>query len=454
MGRFVAQLALALAIAVGGFCLALPPIGMGFIALLALVPLLVALHKKSQAVAFATGVAVGILTALVLLNALPGPHFEDESTRWVWAGLILFGVYLGMVFSLWAGVKTLTWGAILKTATFAILIEWLTFVYLPFHIGLTQYLSLGMLQISSVTGIWGVSILVWLANLSITAWLCEKKVWQPIALAVGLGTWFFGGGLLVPGTENHPSLKVALYQQQDISEERWDKSADLLILPEMAGNQLLRGSDTKDLKELSLRQLPLITSFEDDFSPKPHNVAALFAQGQESARYEKRYLFAGERRLHTPGTLPVAVPLTFKGTTLQIGLNICFDSCFPAVMRDTVTQSRADLIALPTQDPVTPNGIVQAMHSAYTPFRSAELGVPIVRVDWTVHSLATDCFGRMIVPAVWKHGAATLDVPLDQHETIYRSWGDWFLWLCLIAFLWLHISEVVHRSARNLPSAS
>ncbi|CAN5543619.1 hypothetical protein BH11ARM2_BH11ARM2_27240 [soil metagenome] len=133
-------------------------------------------------------------------------------------------------------------------------------------------------------------------------------------------------------------------------------------------------ADTSSLCALSASEgnAPFVTSFNDDSQPFPHNASALFSSGRESSRYEKRKLFGGEAADHTSGDRAVAAG--------DVGLNICFDSCFPSVIRDTVKLG-ATVIALPTIDPPSTNHFLAAVHAAYTPFRAAENGVAVVRAD-------------------------------------------------------------------------
>jgi apolipoprotein N-acyltransferase len=139
--------------------------------------------------------------------------------------------------------------------------------------------------------------------------------------------------------------------------------------------------------------------------------------------------------MHTPGTEPVAVP--FAGTT--VGLNICFDSCYPSIIRDTVNQG-AEVIALPTIDPDAPYGWFAANHAAFTPIRAAEEGVSIIRADGYAFSTIADPDGRILAQLPNKADiTTTAAVPTRGHWTFYRWAGDWFLYACgaaLIGFVW------------------
>ncbi|HLO99846.1 MAG TPA: nitrilase-related carbon-nitrogen hydrolase, partial [Fimbriimonas sp.] len=190
-----------------------------------------------------------------------------------------------------------------------------------------------------------------------------------------------------------------------------------------------RGEETADLDRASV-VLPLVTSWPDSSKPIPFNIARLISNGNSSESYRKRKLFGGETKQHQPGNKPVAVPFENH----QMGLNICFDSCFPSVIRETARMS--DFVALPTIDPESPHGFLAAMHAAYTPIRSAETGMAIYRADGYAYSMATDGYGNVVAetgigPSVT---LAPFTTP-DKTRPIAMWVGDGVLWLCGAAFI-------------------
>lgn len=100
----------------------------------------------------------------------------------------------------------------------------------------------------------------------------------------------------------------------------------------------------------------------------------------------------------------MAVPLGAR----KVGLNIWFHSCFPAVLRDTAYLEEVGLLALPTIDPRAPHHFMATMHAAYSPFRAAELGVPVVRADCGAYSSIVDARGRILAEAPFSRTRARL----------------------------------------------
>ena len=297
-----------------------------------------------------------------------------------------------------------------------------------------------MLQVASLTGIWGVSYIVWTVNLYIAHSIINYSRVKIASAAVVLsfifllGIWHF--------KHEEGDYAVAAIQTQtenleklaDLNRRAGELGAKLAVWPELSGIQAAPKGDTSALIALasSQEQPAFATSFEDNTEPMPHNTAALFSARGESKRYFKRKPFGAEARVHLAGKIPIAVPI--EG--YRAGLNICFDSCYPNVMRDTVRLQGADIILLPNMDPVAPFGVIQAIHAAYTPFRAAELGVPIVRADISAYSMIVDGTGRIVAMA--ESGTEEVivgKINLYRRTTLYLRWGDWFLYLCGAAAL-------------------
>lgn len=117
-----------------------------------------------------------------------------------------------------------------------------------------------------------------------------------------------------------------------------------------------------------------------------------------------------------------------------IGLNICFDSCFPHVIRETARLGPS-VVALPTIDPPSKKGFIAAIHAAYTPFRAAENGVAIVRADGYAHSMIIDSRGKIVAETGEGDQTLVAAAHVGPHWTVSKLLGDWFLALCGILFL-------------------
>lgn len=214
----------------------------------------------------------------------------------------------------------------------------------------------------------------------------------------------------------------------------------MVIWPELSATAIARGGRTAPLIDLAAQPgiAPFVTSYPDAARPMPHNTASVFSGSGESARYFKRHPFAEEVNIHAPGEDPVTVEVG----GVVYGLAICFDSCFPASMRSTATHpgpagTRPQIILLPNLDPPDHTGFIQGIHAAFTPFRAAETGLPIVRADITARSMIVEARGDILAEA--GEGTAEIiraDLPLGgAGAPLAMAAGDRVFYLCAVIVL-------------------
>ena len=321
-------------------------------------------------------------------------------------------------------------------AALATLLEACTLAELPVHLALTQYRNLLLMPLASFGGVWIVSFLLWWFNFHIVrlpskqmmGWIVAVSTFALVTQRVG----FSASGSVQNFAAiqvSDPDEKILLALQTEASKT----SPEFVVWPEFAGMSFVGATD-HPLRDVTSHPgiAPLITSFRDDARPLPHNVAALFSSGSESARYAKRKLFGGEKYMHAPGKVAVAVPYR-DGT---VGLCICFDSCYPEAIRETARLPGVSVIALPTIDPPTANYFMAGMHAAYTPFRCAESGVAMIRSDGNAYSQIVDATGRIVAEKGPGDGVLRGAVPVGRRWTLYGAIGDWFLVICGVLVGW------------------
>ena len=429
--------------------LSLPPVGLANLAWISVVPLFWAVRKTRGSHGFLAALfACGFGAWLSTFNLTGGRVLEDGSSAWNYVGFILFGGLIGAMSAVVAELKAFTIKQVLLMACLGVCLEWCLLLILPAHIALTQSKVFPMLLIASFGGIWAVSWLVWVVNLSILLAL-ECRTNRGYAAAAGLVAFFvcnpifspqpvnsraqMGGSLFaaVQTTSGVPKELLALTKSKDVSLQVW---------PELSGLSTAYRGDTKELQELS-NDVAFATSFEDGFLPRPHNALSIFAGGKESERYFKRKPFGGERQVHLAGSQPMTVVLP---NGIRVGMAICFDSCYPAVMREAANFKNPDLLIVPSLDPNSPTGFIQAVHGAFTPFRAAELGIPIIRSEATGFSQIVDSDGRTLAESrLGEELSIVHRLKPGQIPTVYKSVGDLFVWLCLVAVgIWVSIGTI------------
>jgi apolipoprotein N-acyltransferase len=421
--------------------LSMPLAGWAGLGWVFLMPLLWATRSQGAFKGFIGGITAALFGGWVSTTPLIGAALVAEGTdAWNYVGFGLYGMVMACFVGWVAETRKHTWGSLIPLACLGVIVELITFIRLPAHIALSQYASAPMMVVASVGGIWAVSWLLRMANLTVLLPRKERRWGLAAAMACGLLSQLFVWSHLgqlspQPLLAQRPS-PAALLQTAQIGAEPLLKlqaplaglNPSFVVWPELSVGQ--HDADELAAFSRSPEGWPIVTSFLDGALPLPHNSAVLFGPQGASHPYYKRKPFGDESKMVQAGTAPVTV----KVMPLDVGLNICFDSCYPWIMRDTVLAG-ADVIALPTLDPKSPNGFIQAAHAAFTTFRAAELGVPIIRAEHTAWSMVVNANGQIAgkAPVGWE-GPMARDLSHAQRATPYRLFGDWFLWGSMAVF--------------------
>lgn len=431
--RKVGEVLAGLAISAVLLTLSLPLGEQGYLAWIAFVPLLRAVRKTNFIVGFVAAILLMFGVAKLAESGIFYRHrIPAEDSSWLCSACGIFGFAVAMTFA-FAADKKLADKPAWWFATIAVVCEALLLFQLPGNIGLTQYRNSLALMLASIGGIWVVSFAIWWVNLYLAALLIKGALWRA-AIPVGLSLI----GIVVQPGVGGPTLKVALLQFPNDDEAlirtnhaaAAQQGAELVVWPEFAGMIFAQNTVEQDLAGLS-RLAPFVTSYREPHDPLPFNSAALFMNGSRSETYRKQKLFGAETKMHTPGDRNVSVAFGDG----RLGLNICYDSCFPAIMRDSAQQ--AQFIALPTNDPDSPHAFMAAMHAASTPFRAAETGVPILRCDSLAFSHVVNAWGTIVAEAGPGQQLLIAEMPKGTHFTFAKIIPEWFL--ALVAGLLLFV---------------
>jgi apolipoprotein N-acyltransferase len=427
--------------------LALPLGEQAYLAWFCLTPLLLATRDRGFLIGCLCALASLAIAALLVVE---GPFYRSRDPLgapvMALAGFAQFGVAIGAGVAIWSD-STLNRRPAWWFASLATLLEAALLLTLPANLALTQYRQPVPLLLASLGGVWLVSFLLYWANFSL-ALLPTRKFLAAAAVMVAASLAlapikFRGTGpvqrfacIQIPG-QDVDRLKATQIQASTARPA-------LVVWPELSGLSMAPNGDSADLRSLSARQgaAPFVTSFEDAHRKLPHNVSAVFSHGMESQRYAKRKMFGSEGSVHAPGSRPVAVE--YPGG--RVGLAICFDSCYPEVIRDLARIPGVNVIALPTIDPFASNHFLAAVHASYSPFRCAEEGIPMVRADGRAYSQIVDAFGTIVAEQPPGEAILTGEVATGRHWTLYGRLGDWFLFVCggLFVYGWVR-----HRPRRR-----
>lgn len=320
-------------------------------------------------------------------------------------------------------------------------------------LGSSQYKIVPLIQIASVTAIYGVSFLVVWTSLSLlsaglfivgrptrrSAWAGE--VILP-AMAVGL-VYVAGYQKILKGPHRGPEITVALVQPSipqtliwdprenntrfrellKISEQALTNKADVMIWPEGAIPEYLRYDEEthRAVTELAHTHKVWLIVGSDDVQtrdgagpqdePDYFNSSFLVSpEGRLAGRYIKRNLvmfgeyiplyhwlpflakFTPIKGGFTPGTN--VVPFEMPDLNVKVSVLICFEDTFPQLARDYVSDDTDFLVNL-TNNGWFGEGAAQWQHAAAAIFRAVENNVPLVRCSNNGLTCWVDECGRL-----------------------------------------------------------
>jgi apolipoprotein N-acyltransferase len=380
-------------------------------------------------------------------------------------------------------------------------------------LGASQYALLPLIQIASITGVYGVSFtMVWFsvavggAMLVLVRQPSTTGVWGQAALPLLVISCLVAYGMVKTLAIPVPnrSIKMALVQpsipqtliwdpkenatrfQQVIalSEKALAEKPDILVWPESAVPDFTPETEQAIGRLLASHPVWLIFSGDSE-EPLPSGQTADFNSGflispagaMEAVYHKRRLVIFGEyipllRWLpflkwltpigggFTPGQR--VVPFNLTSLSAKTSVLICFEDMFPQEARDHV-ESDTDFLINLTNDGWFGEGAEQKQQAASALFRAIENGVPLVRCCNNGLTCWIDPQGRIREienegGSIYGPGFITPTVPMrgpgQRAQTIYNRYGDWFGRGCcalsgLLLLLALRRPNVGERSVSN-----
>ncbi len=358
----------------------------------------------------------------------------------------------------------------------------------------TQYGNLPLVQIVSVTGVYGVTFLIGafatVVNHAIEHGFASKETRLASgAFAAALaGALLFGGIRLNLSADGPPTVRVASLTGLEID----------LVPDRSTGERLMRGEPLRpaelaeirrrsrvmndDLLERSEREAvagaKIVFWGETNAGVLKEDEGTFFRRASELARRRGIYLLMAVGTL-TPGrekllenkavlvapdgavkwqylkARPVPGPeaaitarsdgrLKITETPYgRLSAAICFDLDFPDLLRQAGA-GRVDLLLAPSND----WRAIDPWHTQMAVFRALENGFSLVRHTSHGLSLAADPYGRVL--ASMDHFSAAervlvTQVPTRRARTIYARLGDWFPQLAIVLLAGLLVRAFVSR---------
>jgi len=379
------------------------------------------------------------------------------------------------------------------SATLVFPLAWITLEYVLsiatpystwFSLAYTQYGNLPLVQVVSITGIWGVSFLItWFA--SVTNWVWEQNVnWSKVRGGVGLYTGILtmvlllGGARLVLFSPQSTTVRVAavtrsfdlLSHVADCEQGDWEciskvtsESLDVYIEDSqqavLAGAKIIvwqegaiwlleedeaafveQGREFARQHDVYLEMGLMILPRDEDPSYRENKVIMIDPSGNLIWEYLKSEIVPGD--IDTPGDGQVPTLDTPYG---QIGSVICFDLDWPYLSRQAGI-SGVDLMLVPADDWLS----IDPIHSHMATITAVGNGYSIIRPTFEGLSIAVDYQGRVLVAMddfTTEEVVMIADVPMEGVKTIYSQIGDFFAWLCVAGCVAIIGWAIVRRKA-------
>ncbi len=442
-------------------------------------PILLLRFSRTQRLVIALPTLV-VVISLGSLVALRGGFFP------IAAGLdyVLFVVGLGIGGAVPYAVDRLLaprLGSASRTLVFPLAVtatEFLATFGNPFgtagSVAYSQYANLPLVQLVSLTGIWGLTFLVsWLAPVVNQVWESglphrTATVGPMVFLAALSATLAFGGiRLAFPGATSETVRVAALAPNRGLSDlayaapeggarttaERaavrdshlapvlddlfarsehearagakiisWSEAA-ALVLEEDQRTVVARAAELARQEQVYLQvsMIVLLARPDPERGVRNTNHAVLLdPSGSVVWDYLKAKPTPGDGHLPGPGDIP-SVDTPYG----RLATGICQDDFFPDLLRQA-GRSDVDILLLPSSDWES----AAAWHAHQAPFRAVENGAALVRATRQGISLATDDQGRLLgyKPDYFVAADQTLvtSVPTRGHDPAYVLLGDSF----------------------------
>ncbi len=429
---------------------------------LAPVPVLAVAPSLRNSAAFLLGFATWLIGEMNQWN-----YFRHEIELPVQTIILLFVISavvfgLGVIF-----VRSFLLRGSLFLASLAFPVYWVMYEYFAAtgsphstwgNLAYTQMDCLPMIQIASITGIWGISFIVFLFAGATGALLSGAgRPWQRGALVIAVSAvvcaLFVFGKWRLKSISSEQFATVALIAK-DVpmrvylgSEEEALKllgeyadevrraapaGTQAIVLPEKIGrvsDRALAELDALFSSAAAATHTAIVLGIVRRTPAVAFNSSRFYSpDGKLEANYDKHHLLrgvepekAGDKRV------------LLDQPSGRWGLQICKDMDFPKLSREYATDG-VDMLLVPAWD----FNLDRWLHSRMAVLRAVENGFALARSARNGLLTLSDNRGRILAETATapdRFVSVTGKVNVAREETFYTRTGDWFAWLCVSAFI-------------------
>jgi len=385
---------------------------------------------------------------------------------------VAFG--LGVLF-----VRNLLRRGSLLLASLALPVYWVAYEYLTTttsphstwgNLAYTQMNCLPVIQIAAITGIWGISFIVFLFAAAVAALLSGAgRPWQRRALAVAVGfvvcaVFVFGKWRL---QSNPPGQSVAVTLiAKDVpmsvylgSEEQalsllgeyaaeiprvTPAGTQVVVLPEKIGRiseTALAEVDSLYSSAAAETRAAIVLGLVRRTSSGAFNSSRYYSADGKLTNYDKHHLLPGVEP-EKPGDKRVVL----DEPSGRWGLQICKDMDFPKLSREYAAEG-ANLLLVPAWD----FNLDRWLHARMAVLRAVENGFALARSARNGLLTLSDNRGRILAETETvpdRFASITGKVNVSREQTFYARTGDWFAWLCVAVFVTVLAFQLIGRGEK------
>lgn len=348
--------------------------------------------------------------------------------------------------------------------------------------------NLPLLQLVSVTGIWGISFLIaWFASVVNWAWEQHfewKNIRRGVAIfAASISIVFLFGiiRLQFQQADNNRVRVASIVAERNINAElskcKWNDAKSIGVYSSQVENNLLEktieaarsgakiilwqesaGFIPKQEEKQFLQRaasiankdkiylLATLWSVPEDF-PKhlvENKLVIIDTNGKEQLTYLKNHPAPPEPIEKGSGRIP-----SLQTPFGKIAPAICFDAEFQNFIRQA-GKNNVDIMLIPANDWKE----IDALHTHMSVMRAIENGFSLVHPAGQGLSVTADNRGRIISSLNFFSSGEQMmyaDIPFKHSPTIYSQVGDLFAWLCIGITFSMILSAIFKSRNQNSP---
>ncbi|MBC7962690.1 MAG: apolipoprotein N-acyltransferase [Steroidobacteraceae bacterium] len=495
-----------------------PTPGLSFLSWIALIPLLIAMEESTPRTAMRVGCTCGVTAYAIILYWLNTVLTRFGHLPWSVSIPIylLMVLWLALFYGLSTSIARLGESIGIKAA-FTLPVAWVAFDFLRSFLfsgftwamlGHSQFRTLPLIQIADLAGVYGITLLIVLANVVLYRALravSGADVPYPVKSAVILlmllvATLFYGFSRLQrPAGAASKPLRVALIQGNIPQDVKWspeyrDKTVniyerltreaakggvDLIVWPESAvpfffqdeprqaerirklaretGAYLLLGSPAHELRNgrnTFLNSAFMIspggetTGRADKLHLVPFGEYVPF--GNILTFINKIVVGIGD---FAPGER--AVPLEAAG--VKVGIQVCYEVIFPELAREYVRAGARVLVAI-TNDAWFGHSSAPYQHLSIATFRAIETRTPLIRAANTGITAIVDKNGHIsAMTGLFVEDFRTGEIEPGSGKSLYLTIGDAPACFCLLLTMgvallaWRKLKKNIDEEKPNVP---